>query len=71
MSHLRRPLSLTGEEVLGLRAALPLVLVRRVEVEAVVDVDLLAAADGTHHPDHLVVLQHLRRDDAFGSSRTS
>ena len=48
--------SLAGEEVLRLCAALPLVAVVRVEVEAVVDVDLLPAAHRTHHTDHLVVL---------------
>ena len=53
--------SLAEEEVLCLRAALPVVLVVRVEVEAVVDVDLLAAGHRPHHPDHLVVLQSANR----------
>ena len=60
--------SLAGEEVLRLRAALPLVAVVRVEVEAVVDVDLLPAAHRTNHPDHLVVLKWTSRKFDFRAS---
>ena len=60
MHHPTHP-SLAEEEVLLLCAALPVVLVVRVEVEAVVDVDLLAAGHRPHYADHLVVLQSENR----------